>query len=316
MQVAVATLGHGGGVPFYTDQPTGNTNFAVFPDVSEGDVPKLKQEEKVDYLLQNKEFWLVDCGPETAIRLCKTKVESGGLHSPVHNLQGILLTHCHADHSLGIPSIAWYSYFIAKRSAEDNMRRPLLVAASDVLSMLKSQCVELTRFSTQQKNERDSHLLKEFGEPGLEWFFDVHAVEMRDTMPAFGKAFFGQSSADLVSGLTAFLQSVDHNIERMPGTAITLARSEGGLIVFSGDTARPLNLAYSNDSLKAVYHDVQFYNEGDGFEVHCPFGALNRRVPKEYKHKVLLSHCIPSEYAETQTNFGWACKDRVDFYSL
>ena len=104
-------LGSGGGVPAYHQH---NTNYAI--------------QEGFGAFSFDKPYWLVDCGPDTV----RTIVDANACS----NLEGILITHAHADHSGGLASLAWRLKFVEHKKIP-------LIAAEPVMRMIESQCIEL-----------------------------------------------------------------------------------------------------------------------------------------------------------------------------
>ena len=210
----IHVFGVGGGVPL---KGLTNTNFAF------------QAGNKPGPFSFQRPFWLIDCGPDTV----RTLVEQDACS----NVQGILITHAHADHSGGLTSLAWRLMFIEKK------RVPILTPAP-VMRLLESQCVELRHVRSLDDAHLGSFFHLDVSEPGRAQYYEDFSV--------------------------VFLP-VHHGIESFPSYGIKL--NGGGVrIAFSGDTVRPLPEEVLRES-HLVFHDVTL-REPDGTEVHCPLSVL------------------------------------------
>lgn len=264
MTLGIYVFGHGGGVP---GGDAGDTNFAIIPDMAES----VNGYEA----LMSHPYWLVDIGPETMLKICGAWP---GMPSTVHNLQGIILTHAHADHAGGLSSLAWRLRFIEKRKVG-------LVLHKALLPIIQAQTVELLH------NNRSESALT------LDDFFDMDVMD------------FGTSVRDTNLWLSFF--PVDHNIgchpEDFPALGVKVTK-DGKQVVFSGDTATPIQ-PYLVREADVIFHDVQFYDPGSPKAVHCAYPALKGMVDPEYRSKVYLAHTLwepPKECFED--GFKWASK--------
>lgn len=274
MATGVYVFGHGGGVPMGN---AGNTNFAIFPDVPDDFLGTHRQYRD----LADLPFWLVDCGPETMLQICGCLP---GYASILHNLQGIILTHLHADHAGGLASLAWRLKFIEQM-------QPWLIVPEDLWPMLEMQLVELRYHNPVSTKENG-------GPFGLDAYFKCKQLES-----VFGTA-----------GITIKPFPVDHNIivdEQHPFPAFGLNIQCGdAVLVFSGDTADVLPLDRLNDA-HIIFHDCQFYTDGkDGKHVHAPYHAL-AELPEEVRQKTYLAHTIQEPPPEAfAAGFQWASRSR------
>jgi len=287
MTLAIYAFGHGGGVPGPLEGtqvvPAGNTNFALIPnfdpewlDGRMSNVPGtplwFSTEEahthRMRELLSKHPYWLIDCGPETALRIC------GALGSKplTRNLQGILLTHLHSDHCGGVASVGY-------RTKYYEHHKPQLLYPEHLHSLALEVFREF-EYVNLKATER-----------GLEAHFQVKQLDKK-------------GAVDL-GGFTLDWIPVDHNCflaNKMPFPACgyRVATPEGKVILFSGDTAAPIDtLAARMLQDELVVHDVQFYNNGSQWDhVHCPYGWLRHCVPAEKRGQVLLthtSHALPEQ---------------------
>ena len=292
MATTIIVLGHGGGVAM---APVGNTNFAILPEVGADEVNERATGSKtwgqvVHEMLQRYRFWLVDCGPETALRICNALEPQFDVPAPIQQLQGIFLTHCHTDHSGGLPTVAWRTRFI-----EDT--QPALYVGTACVDMLQQQLVELDGS----------------GSPGL-----IHQLRHSPTAHDY---FTFTTCGDRVptqvhgsAGMQAIYRTVDHNIFRpvqndlwaFPGYSVALVLGDDGVAVFSGDTAFPLHASCMRDAT-VTFHDCQFHDAGGPSAVHCPFRKLADEVSPAERGNVWLSHCTVAAGSEAVgSGFNWA----------
>jgi len=250
--LSIAVLGNGGGIP--CTPPRGNTNFAVFHEALEGITPR--------EALCSRPFWLIDCGPETVTLLAELDA--------FKNLQGVIITHCHADHSGGLSSLAWRMMFMEQRKIH-------LVYEEGLQGFIQAQTVEL-QYANEQRNLDN-------GRDPAAWatlndYFDV-------TCPRANVDFVDLFDEGDVP-IRVQLFRVDHNIRYFPAFGLTIQRSRKTVVV-SGDTAYPLPRKQVEEA-DLTFHDCQFYNPGDGREVHAPYPKLLGEYPPELRQRVVLCH--------------------------
>lgn len=290
MALGILAFGHGGGVPGPIHGTpvgaSGNTNFALIPNIdtswlvaNNGWFGDPHPSRKGLYypnstsiamrLLAKQPFWLIDCGPETTLRLCGVFGDT----PCVKQLQGVFLTHLHHDHSGGLASLAYRAKYIEGT-------RPLLAYPEELYPDLKAQLGELDFLNPTEPN---------IG--GMGGYFDFQTCD--DSF---------RIGPDLDVKLTPF--AVDHNLIKntspikkvtFPAFGYTV-ETPHGTICFSGDTAHPISQKHMKEA-KVVIHDVQFYaphNYEKGWHnqsyVHCPYAVLRDAVPPEHRHKVWLTH--------------------------
>lgn len=256
MSFSILTLGHGGGVP--TGGGKGNTNFALVEGHHKGEDPLTA--------LRSSRYWLVDCGPETLDFL----TESGCMPEPaLQNLQGVIVTHCHADHSGGLPGLAWRLKYVEQRKVD-------LVFHPDLKPLLASQLVE-TEYGT-------------FGH--IDW------TEFWDIRCGSGHVLPG-------SNFNIVFWTANHNIPNWPNFSVEVmffGTGSGSIpkivatVFFSGDTASPVMALHNKahlDQMTLVYHDHQTYNADPKTAVHCHYDWLRDATTPEARSKILLAHAVP-----------------------
>ena len=278
--------------------PKGNTNFAIVHDLTTDgiyeqltgtpDDPESRGPGGiVDTILANNQYWLVDLGPETMLRICQE--ETG---AAVRNLQGVIITHAHADHSGGLASLAWRTFFVEKT-------RPVLVFAEECEEMLHHQLVELSCGSSPG-------LLRQLDrEVGLRDFFLMHAM----ARGGGGVSYFGPLAVRRMVASHNIWRAEDGHIRPFPGVSVSLSfAGDGGKVLFSGDTAVPIS---GVDAYDLTLHDCQFYlDPPDGNEVHCPYSLLKDAVAPAVRDKIWLSHTEVPE-SVFKDGFRWASKDTI-----
>lgn len=271
----IVPLGYGGGVPL-TDN--GNTNFMLFmsPEAVLGHETRHFSEYMEQY-----PYWLIDCGPDTIHKICT----SFPAPSPaVKNLQGVLLTHCHADHSGGLATLAWRSKFVEQV-------KPKLITPPECEELLRKQLCELT-----------------FGGPGFDR--DPMLEDFFDATWSRGREFIDFD----IGSMTVDFFEVDHHIPRFPNFGIRLTSPMNGKqVVFSGDAAEPISIDL--EKVELLFHDCQFYSPASqplSQAVHCPFWALNEATPEEHRSKVVLAHTnvVPSEDI-FELGYLWAGQEKL-----
>lgn len=250
MGLSILTLGHGGGVPVNN---AGNTNFAL--------IPGREVSGTIEAILGSNPYWLIDCGPETATQLMISGV--------IHNLQGIILTHCHNDHSGGLPSLAWRLNFIEQKKIG-------LIYHKSLEPFLDAQLIEL-KYRTHGK---------------VDWHSYWHTNPVSDSEIVSLKDF------------SVYLFPVDHNIPDFPSYGVEV-ETDHSVVVFSGDTAKPLRL---EENVDLMYYDVQFYSEDRSTAVHCPYVDLEAMIPEHSRQRVMLAHTTQTP---PETAFGWAEKGSI-----
>ena len=103
-------------------------------------------------LLFRQPFYLIDCGPETALHLCGVF----GDKPVASQVKGIFLTHTHDDHSGGIKSLAYRTRFIENT-------KPILGYPPELDDLIDRQTAEFGYLNpTTKPNER-----------GTSFFYDV-----------------------------------------------------------------------------------------------------------------------------------------------
>lgn len=245
--LSVIPLGCGGGVPVFP--LLGNTNFALV--YHEAGVPVT-----LETSLRENPFWLIDCGPETISLLAELDA--------FKQLQGVIITHVHADHSGGLASLAYRMMFVEKRKIP-------LVFAVTLEHLLVPQLIELRYLNTT------TSAYKGTPKSSIQTFFTTPRPFEEDEVEINSWPF------------RVALFPVSHNIVNFPCFGVEIKAEDGTRFVFSGDTAYPLHPDYM-DKADLIFHDVQTYNPGDGYEVHCPYQKLKDAVPLERRHKVVLCH--------------------------
>jgi ribonuclease BN (tRNA processing enzyme) len=264
--LTIIALGHGGGVPIEPYGVAGNTNYALVPGEHSGQV--------IDILRANP-YWLIDCGPETAMRISATGAQN--IPEPmVQNLQGIIITHCHGDHTGGLASLAWRTKFVEQKKVG-------LVYREELIPFLAGQLIETT------------HLSKSRGQ--VPW---THYWENRAYSPTRKEMDLGPFKIRLFE--------VDHNIPGFPSFGVEVILPNGKTAVISGDTAFPIEGHYFERAY-AVFHDTQFYDAGGEDTVHCPYSALEAAVRPENRQKVYLAHTPSPSPEVASAGFRWARQD-------
>lgn len=279
MAIGIYIFGHGGGVPM---GDAGNTNFAVFPDIPS----EWSSHPDPQQALEKHPYWLIDCGPETLSKLCGQHPHWSA-YNPLSMLQGVMITHCHSDHSGGIPSLAWRLRFVEQKKVK-------LVVPSGCTMTLSQQATELDYNNpTGEKTTLWSH-------------FDTVRLHEYTLTP-------------LAEGLEALAVPVDHNLCFNPGNTWKFPayafdlNIKGKRIVFSGDTATPMLASpWEFPEVTAVFHDCQFYSEDTTSAVHVPYSVLETAVKPEYRSKVILAHTLIEPPAKAyEAGFSWANKGRL-----
>lgn len=275
-KLGILAFGHGGGVPgLIPGTPVvnaGNTNFALIPNLPkewQSGMPLVVPPDS--NLLKNNPYWLIDCGPETMLHLCGV---IGGRDPVAKNLQGIFLTHCHDDHSGGIKSLAYRCKFIEGT-------KPHLFYQVELRDLIQKQTAELAYMNPLSK------------EHGLDAFYKVYELDCHDSVNLKEiPPFLEDTDIDFLPF------PVNHNAfdgegQPFPAFGYKITTEGGKVIVFSGDTAEPIDASLIAEA-DLIIHDVQFYAEkvGNGPQhyVHCPYKELRDAVPPEHRHKVYLTH--------------------------
>ena len=279
MALGILALGHGGGVPGPHSGIVGthgNTNFALIPDIDLDWVKKMigpVQFARADglhvghimnELLAQQPYYLIDCGPETALRLCGVF----GSTPCAHNLKSIFLTHCHDDHSGGLKALAYRTRFIEKY-------KPTLVYPEELRQLVLNQTDEFNYLNASAKGS----------DCGLGSFY--HVIQMpRDS------TFAMHGESNLLFKINPF--PVNHNCfspegKPFPAFGYTITTPSGKTVLFSGDTAFPTGMG--NFAADLIVHDVQFYNDGSkGDHVHCPYAWLRDAAAPAYRSNFWLTH--------------------------
>lgn len=263
MAFGVYAFGHGGGVP----NRAGNTNFALIPELDPQFLTRdiwytCSQEEVL-----NRPYWLVDCGPETALRVCGSWPDC----EPVtKNLQGVFITHSHDDHSGGLKSLAYYLRFVENRS---NL---LVLCPPRAHGLVEQQLQELHYLnSTVPEAQR-----------GPEFFFCLQHCD--------GATQIGDGSKRQYEFFP-----VDHNLydehgAKFPSCGLNVTLPDGRRLVFSGDTAAPVPM----HGAAWVVHDTQNYASHDYSQdkqtyVHCPYHLLRdayMALPEMARPELWITH--------------------------
>ena len=284
--IGIYAFGHGGGVPGPIPgtpvTASGNTNFAIIPNLSLKEVTDLARTMRgvlpglpegimalghalttgpIAELLAKKPYWLIDCGPETALELCGVSVNGSLSLAVSQNCKGIFLTHCHDDHAGGIKSLGYRFKYIDKI-------KPHLYVPQEMLPLIEKITAEML-YHNPTVTDRS-----------LGSYYDVKTYD----------------SCEITRNLRLRSFDVDHNCfgpngERFPAFGYEMTTPSEKTIVFSGDTARPLAEGVIRNA-DLVIHDVQFYNDGaENNHVHCPFAQLDAVVATpETAKRVLLTH--------------------------
>jgi ribonuclease BN (tRNA processing enzyme) len=286
MAFGILALGHGGGVPrpipgTPVGHDAGNTNFALIPDFDfdwlDGRMqnipgtPMWSGNHRTWELLRKFPFYLIDCGPETALHLCGVFRDGPA----ARNLEGIFLTHTHDDHSGGIKSLAYRTKFI-----ENTM--PTLYYPTELTEILQSQMAEFAYLNptvpSSEHGVRFFYNLCPIGDTSVVGFDNFHIQPFKVSHNCF-----------------------NHKGEPFPAFGYQVTTPGGKKIVFSGDTAFPIGNVELHDA-DLLIHDVQFYNDGSKNDhVHCPYAKLRDWTPPEQRHKVYLTHTghdLPPEVAQ------------------
>lgn len=249
-KLVVECLGHGGGIML--DPSDGNTNF------------KVRVEGESEYVL-------VDCGPETMRSLV--------VNQDLPDIRGVIVTHCHTDHTGGLASLGWYLLFVAHRGI------PVLVS-KEAKPMLMGQLAELYQYSPGIAEEMANPT------PELAWLREGGLHVTTDPVEFVHKAFPNHP------WLSVNLFPVDHGIPSMPCSGVVFAREGMNMVGFTGDTAKQVTDFGPGGMPGLVLHDAQWTGRSEGFTVHCPIDEVLAAYKDWHDTRVLLCHIKSNVRAE------------------
>jgi ribonuclease BN (tRNA processing enzyme) len=237
-KMAVVCMGHGGGVMM--DPKNGNTNFALVPD---------PQYDSAQRLLKSQPFVLIDCGYETFRQLVEWDA--------IKNLMGIVVTHCHADHTGGLAALGWRLLFVDRKQIP-------LVYSEEAEQMLKGQLAELGCLNS---------VLVESLFPFPFKMCPVDSCEQH-----FASIYSVGEAGNVENALTFSLFQVNHGIPTLPSCGVGVWSGDQRMAVFSGDTAEPVV-----GDVPIVFHDAQYADRpANNSHVHCPINYLVEVYVGEY----------------------------------
>jgi ribonuclease BN (tRNA processing enzyme) len=204
---------------------------------------------------------LIDC-PHPIFKMLHEAGQQSGLTLDLKQLDGLVLTHLHADHCSGLEGLAFYYRYIL------NQRVPLYTHADVVADLWSRSLAAGMEFSLQKIGLPPVQRV-------LDEFFDVHLLAP------------GQPAT--IGSFTIDCRPTIHNI---PTIAVRVSGG-GRSLGYSADTIFDPNLVEWLAASELVIH------EASGTFMHTPYAAL-AALPEPLRRKIRLIHC-PDDFDDANS---------------